>query len=154
MKQDYPDKLKSFKESVMSKIVREVDNCKDIKITIHTTLNEFLHEKNITGWVCNSDENDILLLSKDNNALYKEIASLNKQIQKLQEQLNAKSKEQFENYFFDELITLFINKKFPIPLSLIEDNTNKETTVNTLEFFIFILMHLLRESQIEELIPN
>ena len=30
---------------------------------------------------------------------------------------------------------MFENKKFPFPLRLIEDNTNKEITVNALEFF-------------------
>ena len=54
----------------------------------------------------------MLQLSKDNNALIKENTSLNKQIQKLQEQLNAKSKEQFGNYSFDELIDILKNKIF------------------------------------------
>lgn len=107
MEQDYPDKHKSFKAIVMSKIIREVDDCKDIKIAIHTTLNEFMHEYDLTGWIRNNNESDTLQLSKDNATLLKENNSLNKQIQKLQEQLNTKSKEQFGNYSFDELTSLF-----------------------------------------------
>ena len=44
MEQIVPDKYKSFKSLVMSKIIREVDDCKDIKIAIHSTLHEFLTE--------------------------------------------------------------------------------------------------------------
>ena len=115
MEQDYPDKHKSFKAIVMSKIIREVDDCKDIKIAIHTTLNEFMHEYDLTGWIRNNNESDTLQLSKDNATLLKENNSLNKQIQKLQEQLNTKSKEQFGNYSFDELTSLFENKIFELP---------------------------------------
>ena len=138
MEQDYPDKHKSFKEFVMSKIIKEVDDCKDIIIQVHATLNEFMREYNLTGWVRNSNENDMLQLSKDNNTLNKEIASLNKQIQKLQEQLNAKSKEQFGNYSFDELITLFENKNITIPSRFMKDYSNDsvtEITTNALDFF-------------------
>ena len=92
MEQKAPDKYQTFKSFVMSKIIREVDDCKDIIIQVHATLNEFMREYDLTGWVRNSNENDTLQLLKDNNALNKEIASLNKQIQKLQEQLNAKSR--------------------------------------------------------------
>lgn len=112
MEQDYPDKHKSFKTTVMSKIIREVDDCKDIKITIHSTLNEFINEYNLTGWIRNSKENDTIQLLKDNTNLLKENNLLNKQIQKLQEQLNAKSKEQFGNYTFDELVDILKNKTF------------------------------------------
>ncbi len=51
MEQKAPDKYQSFKSLVMSKNIREVDDCKDIKITIHSTLNEFINEYNLDGWV-------------------------------------------------------------------------------------------------------
>lgn len=134
MEQDYPDKYKSFKTIVMSKIIREVDDCKDIKITIHSTLNEFINEYDLTGWVRNSNENDTIQLLKDNTNLLKENNLLNKQIQKLQGQLNAKSKEQFGNYTFDELIKLLKNKKFKVPSKFTE--SEKDYTINALDFFI------------------
>ena len=136
MEQKAPDKYQSFKVFVMSKIVREVDDCKDIKIAIHTTLSEFLHEKTLAGWIRNSNENDILQLSKDNNTLNKKITSLNKQIQKLQEQLSAKSKEQFGNRSLNELIDILQNKEFTIPKDL--DNPDEEDvhTVTALKVFI------------------
>lgn len=118
----------------MSKIIRNVDDCKDIKIAIHTTLNEFINDYDLSGWVRNNNEKDTIQLLKDNNALIQENNLLNKQIQKLQEQLNAKSKEQFGNYSFDELIELFENKNFKIPSKIAK--SDKDITINALDFFI------------------
>lgn len=132
--QDFPEKYKSFKKFVMSKIIREVDDCKDIKIAIHTTLNDFMAEYNLLGWIRNNSENDMIQLLKDNNTLIRENNSLNRQIQKLQEQLNAKSKEQFNNYSFDELVELFKEKSFIIPAKYTGNET--DTNINALKFFI------------------
>ncbi len=46
-----PNKYKKFKTLVMSKIIREVDDCKDIKITILSTLNTFLNDYDLVGWI-------------------------------------------------------------------------------------------------------
>lgn len=132
--QDFPEKYKSFKEFVMSKIIREVDDYKDIKIAIHTTLNDFMIKYNLLGWVRNNNENDTTQLLKDNNALLKENNSLNKQLQKLKEQLNTKSTEQFGQYPFDELIKIFKRKIFNIPAKYTGNET--DTNINALRFFI------------------
>ena len=133
MEQDYPEKYKSFKEFVMSKIIREVDDCKDIKIQVHATLNEFIHSYDLIGWVRN--ENDFSQLIKENNDLLKENYSLNQQILTLQEQLALKSKEQFGNYSFDELVNIFKNKSFVLP---IDSALNSESrTIDALSFFYY-----------------
>lgn len=134
LEQIAPDKYQSFKTTVMSKIVRLVDDSKDIKIAIHTTLNEFMNDYNLAGWIHNANENDMFQLLKDNNTLLRENNSLRNQIQKLKEQLNTKSKEQFGNYSFDELIELFKKKKFKIPPEFTENK--KEATVSALKFYI------------------
>lgn len=51
IEQNAPEKYQAFKKLVMSKIIREVDDCKDIKIAIHSTLNEFLNEYDLIGWI-------------------------------------------------------------------------------------------------------
>lgn len=135
MEQTAPDKYQLFKSLVMSKIIREVDDCKDIKITIHSTLNDFMNKYDLVGWVRNNNENDIVNMLKDNNKLLKENNSLNKQIQTLQGQLNAKVKEQFGNYTFEELAETFQNKKFKIPAKFSE--VEKDCIINALEFLIF-----------------
>lgn len=128
--QKEPDKYQRFKALVMSKIIREVDDYKDIKLTIHSTLNEFLNKYNLTGWVRNSNENDTLQLIKENNTLLKENNSLNKRIQKLQEQLNTKTKEQLGRYTFDELVSILKSKNFIIEF------TNSTNMINVFSFFI------------------
>lgn len=121
----------------MSKIIREVDDCKDIKIAIHTTLNEFIREYNLTGWIRNTNENDTTQLIKDNNTLLKENNLLNKQIQRLQEKLNAKAREQFGNYSFDELIDILKNKIF------------RESLLQPINAFVFFIDNYKSFSSIE-----
>lgn len=131
--QTAPDKYKEFKALVMSKIIREVEDCKDIKITIHSTLNEFLNDYDLTGWVRNDAENDTTQLLKENNSLIKENHSLSKQVQKLQEQLDAKSKIQFGNYSFDELVEMLNGKKFTFPKKI---TRSEPITTNALKIFV------------------
>ena len=130
---DVSDQYNGFKSLVMTKIIREVDDCKDIKIAIHTTLNEFANEYNLVGWVRNTVETDNLQLIKENNSLTKENLTLNKEIQKLQKQLSAKSKEQFGNYSFDELVELFSAKKLVLPADKFHQDHDIDT--NALTFF-------------------
>lgn len=132
--QKHPEKYKDFKELVMSKIIKEVDDCKDITINIHSTLNEFMSEYDLVGWVRNNNENETIQLLKDNNSLVKENVLLNKQIQKLQEQLNTKSKEQLGYYSFDELVELFKNKIFNIPAKVA--GCDNEICINALDLYI------------------
>lgn len=134
IEKDFPDKYKSFKEFIMSKIIRNVDDCKDIKINVHSTLNEFINEYDLSGWVRNNNENDTIQLLKDNNKLIKENNSLNKQIQELQEQLNLKSKEQFGNYSFDELVKLLKNKIFTLPSKAVQ--SDQDVDINALDLYI------------------
>lgn len=47
---------------------------------------------------------------------------------------NAKSKEQFGNYTFQELAETFQNKRFKIPAQFTEEG--KECTISALEFFM------------------
>lgn len=124
-----PDKYKEFKTLVMSKIIREVDDCKDIKLAVHSTLNEFLNEHSLVGWVRNNNQNDNVQLIKDNNILLKENRLLNNHLKELKQQL--KSKSTFGNFSFDELVKIFKNKIFKLP-SVTND---KITEVNALDFY-------------------
>lgn len=133
--QKAPEKYQAFKAFVMSKIIREVNDCKDIKIAIHSTLNEFMNEYDLTGWIRNTNENDTVQLLKDKCALAETNNSLNREILKLREQLRQKAKEQFGNYSFDELVMIFENKIFTLPPFF--SKTKKEITINALDFFIF-----------------
>ena len=50
MEQNEPNKYQSFKSLVLSKTIRKIDDCKDIKISILTTLHDFIDTYNLTGW--------------------------------------------------------------------------------------------------------
>lgn len=146
-----------FKKLVMSKIIREVNDVKDIKVAVHTTLNEFINDYELKGWVRVENENDMLQLLKNNNSLIKENSKLVKQIQKLQEQLESKNKVQFGNYSFDKLVDIFEDKIFyPPATSKQETGQRKE---NALSMFI-AFYHLFvtgistssNESKVEEFV--
>ena len=104
---DNKEKYETFKEFVKTNVVKFSNNVDQISSVIHAQLNEILNDPdyNLIGWVRNDNENDIIQLLKENH-------SLNKKTQKLQKQLNAKSKEQFGNYTFDELVDILKNKFF------------------------------------------
>ncbi|MCI8529735.1 MAG: DUF4062 domain-containing protein [Lachnospiraceae bacterium] len=57
---EHTDKYKAFKKLVMTKIIRTVNDCKDIQLAIHTTLNDFIHEYNLTGWTKNINNYDFI----------------------------------------------------------------------------------------------
>ncbi len=124
IEQNNPDKYKTFKSLVMTKIIREADDCKDIKLVIHSTLNDFLNKYNLIGWVRNSNENDIVQLLKDKNNLSQKNDSLTKQIEELQKQLQTK--KEFGNYTFQELYDILKNKKF----------TDSQNQYTALDYFI------------------
>lgn len=129
-----PDKYQSFKTIVMSKIIREVDDCKDIKLAVHSTLNSFMSEYDLIGWVRNTNENENLELLKENRSLLKENNSLNKQIQNLKEQLKYKTKEQIGDYSFDELVNMFKKKVFVVPAKVAQSKT--DVKIPALDLFI------------------
>lgn len=112
IEQDSPEKYKTFKSLVMSKIIREVDDCKDIKIAVHSTLNEFINDYDLVGWV------------RNNNVLLEENNSLKLRIQKLQEQI---SNIEIDNETFPSLL-----KTLKMSVFDYYDNTK----INALYFFL------------------
>ena len=89
MEQDNPDKHKSFKALVMSKTIREANDCKDIIITIHSTLNEFIYNYDLIGWTRNSISTDIQELQQKNRDLTNENISLKRKLMETQRQIEA-----------------------------------------------------------------
>lgn len=100
IEQKEPDKYKVFKSLVMSKTVRMVNDCKDIRINIYPTLKEFLENYDLIGWTKGSEmqpptiTNDtlkeleerkktILNLNSENVKLNQEISQLKNTIQNL-----------------------------------------------------------------------
>lgn len=118
----------------MSKIIREVNDCKDIQLAIHTTLNDFMQEYNLTGWIRNSNENDIIQLLKDNTKLLKENNLLHTQIQELQNQIAEQSTKKLGNFSFDDIVKLFKTKVFKVPADVAR--ADKDVNINALDLYI------------------
>ena len=78
---DNPQKLKDFRELVLSKMVRFWDDSKDIKISIGETLAHFSRRDDLNGWVRSQQEADMPALADEIARLSKENARLRSQIE-------------------------------------------------------------------------
>lgn len=84
--QENKDKYAAFKEIVLSKIVRMVNDSKDIMLAIHSTLIDFLDEYDLVGWVRADDPAiNISLLQQIN-----ELSIANKQLKERETKLKNK----------------------------------------------------------------
>ena len=91
----------NFKNLVMSKIVREVSDCKDIMLAVHTTLKDFTEEYKCVGWVrSNSTELNADLL-KQINDMNNLISDLKKEKDRLRQELDDLNQSFESNLAFE-----------------------------------------------------
>ena len=126
MEEKEVSRYKEFKELVFSKIVREVEDIKDIKLSIHTTLNEFLNLYNFSGWIKGKEIDDYEKLLKENNKLLKENQKLKDDMDKLTK------KAEIGIYNYEVLRDKLLNKKVIISKELIDEEEDRE--MNYIEF--------------------
>jgi len=101
---DEPQKLKAFRESILTKMVRFWEDSKDIKIAVSETLAHFARRDDLTGWVRANHEANM-------PALADEIARLSKENAGLREKLsNTKGDEVIIGLEFQELKILLEQK--------------------------------------------
>ncbi|MCX0398431.1 DUF4062 domain-containing protein [Clostridium perfringens] len=93
-------KFKEFKELVMSKMIKEVEDCKDIKLAIKDSIAELEEECNLIGWVKGTeieDNSDILKenikINKENLELIRKNTKLEAELSKLKNQIKSKENE-------------------------------------------------------------
>ena len=87
--QKHIEEYELFKSLVKSKIVREVDDEKDIQLAIHATLNEFFNTYDLVGWVRGENvEANAELLSQIN-----ELNKEHKRVLKLYEEAKSEIEE-------------------------------------------------------------
>jgi hypothetical protein len=77
---DNKEKYDEFKTYVMTKMIKEVDDCKDIKIAIKDSISDFESEGNLSGWVRASEIEDCALIVKENDRLLKEVNELREKV--------------------------------------------------------------------------
>ncbi|XZJ40751.1 DUF4062 domain-containing protein [Clostridium perfringens] len=93
-------KFQEFKNLVMSKMIKEVEDCKDIKLAIKDSIIELDEEYDLVGWVRATeveDNNDVIQenmnLNKEIAKLIKEKSKLNDELKRLKETIKSKKQE-------------------------------------------------------------
>ncbi|OOM76590.1 DUF4062 domain-containing protein [Clostridium sp. BL-8] len=122
------EKYNEFKEFVMSKIIKIVDDCKDIQIAIKDSISELEEEYNLVGWVRGSEIEDSTKIIKKNNKLLVENEKLRSQMQKIKEE------DKIGKYSYVELKKVLGKKTTEIPGKFYKEN--KDWNTNYLELFI------------------
>lgn len=120
------EKLNGFKSFILTKIVREAEDEKDIKLAIHTTLSEFSEEYDLVGWVKGNFATSDSQLLQENNAFAKENIRLLKENENLKGQ---KERNSIGEFTFEELKQVFSNKVFEVPAEANEHKVAKNFDV-------------------------
>lgn len=125
---DNKDKYIEFKKFVMTKIVKVVEDCKDIQIAIKDSISELENDYPLCGWVRASEVEDSTEIIKENNKLLKENEKLKSQLQKV------KDEDKIGKFDYEELKKVLKKKVLNISGVYFEDKKDLET--NYLEFFV------------------
>ncbi|MED4676791.1 DUF4062 domain-containing protein [Bacillus nitratireducens] len=124
------DKYKQFKEFVHTKVIRRVEDLKDIKLSIHTTLSEFKDLYTFSGWVKGSEVEDNTDLIKENIALLKENTKLKEALEK---QVSARK---VGNFGYEEIKSVLKSKELKIPAGT--SGNSEELATNYLSIFLLL----------------
>lgn len=124
--QSEPSKYKEFKEFAHSKVIRPADDLKDIKLAIHTTMNDFKQLYKFSGWVKGSEVEDNAEILKENRVLFKE----NKKLKELIEKQSVQKKVGI--FEFEELKRALKHKKIIIPCGKFGIDEDREIDYLTL----------------------
>jgi hypothetical protein len=108
-----PGKYQSFKKYVMSKVIRPVEDCKDIKIAVLTTLSEFQSTYKLSGWIKDTGNQELTKLLKNNTTLAAENLKLVKENEKLK--INKNTTQSINGIPYPELINLMNSKYYDLP---------------------------------------
>lgn len=133
VEKENPDKSNEFKKFVMTKIVREVEDVKDIKLAVHSTLNEFLSDYDLTGWVKGNIEDNTITLLNENKELLKENLKLTNQVQKFNKQAKNVASDTIGNYKYKDVLKTLKAKYFLFEKGLEAYIAND---LNALEIFL------------------
>lgn len=95
-----------FKKLVMSKMVKIVDDCKDIKLAIHESLSELKEDYDFEGWTRGVSDSTYNKLMEQNSNLVQEINKLKEQ---LQQKTDLKQPARIQSEFWNKEIILSVS---------------------------------------------
>ncbi len=117
------DAYSNFKKHVMTKMVREVEDEKDIKLEVFATLNVFMEQYTLLGWIKGADiqsaesaDKELLRLSKENAELLKENRELGEKINKISEE----STDLFGSYSYAKLKDILSKHMIEVPSDIMD----------------------------------
>ena len=133
MKDMYNPKFQEFKKIVMSKMIKEVEDCKDIKLAIKDSIIELEEEYDLIGWVKGTEIEDNTDTLNENIKLNKENLDLTKKNFKLENEL-IKLKNQIKSKEEQYKIIKTTLKKTLKTFTTINDGIEKTREIDCLEF--------------------
>jgi hypothetical protein len=103
---DHPDKLKTFRAYVLTKMVRFWRDPRDIKLAILETMAEFSRRPDLAGWIPGSESANAGILAEEIARITKENTQLREQIATLQA-----SSHDFNGLSFEEFYRLLASAR-------------------------------------------
>lgn len=125
------EKYNEFKKLVLSKIVKFVDDIKDIHIEIQDNITSIAQERKLVGWSKGDNTENYFELLQENHKLMKENNVLKDKIRKLEKE----NEEKFScGLSFEELKEILENEKLTLPGKVF--NKDEEIKTNLLKCFL------------------
>lgn len=121
MEREHPAELKLFKEKVLNNISSFFEDTKDIKLSVHETISDFIGRYKFSGWVHGRDVPDTSPLLDEIKRLSARNSELENDLLELQRTLEKNSKNQFQDGNFEKLITILDSIKVSTKLFNDED---------------------------------
>ena len=127
---DNIEKYNEFKEDVKKKIVKFINDTKDIQIEMQDNIRDIEKNKKLEGWVRGDDTENYIDTLKENASILKENQKLIQENQKLKEKIRKLEEDKKEKFScgltFQELKEVLIKKMVTIPAELINSEKNKK----------------------------
>lgn len=125
---------KSFKTTVLARMVRHVDDAKDIKIGVMESLAELQRRHEFSGWIAGSDIPNVRTIAEASAKLVEENSKLKAELEKLRVNgKNGKQPRDFDGLSFDELVNILSAKTVAIPEKLAKA---KDHEMRILDLFV------------------
>ncbi|MDU2489648.1 DUF4062 domain-containing protein [uncultured Clostridium sp.] len=129
-------KYNDFKAYVMSKIIKEVDDCKDIKIAIKDSIVELEEDYELNGWIKASEIDADNELLEENRNLLKENSKLLKENNNLKEKLDKFILEdKIGKYNYNDLKSKLLNEEVVLSAKYFTE-LEEDITSNYFETFM------------------
>lgn len=125
LESENPQKMKDFKNKVLSNMSSFFEDHKDIKLAVHESVGKLQHENKLIGWVRADEVLNPKQYLDQITALQKEKEQLNKENTKLKNQASASSTVEAD---FDQIINIFSKEKVSLRRVKTDENKYPEET--------------------------